>query len=181
MVDFSKNYFELFGLPVGYLLDNAELSERYRALQKVVHPDRYANAAEHEKRLSLQQSIFVNEALETLKDPLKRAQYLLILNGIDSSKLHEATHDAAFLMEQMELRETLHGIQALDEPFAELESLLGQINGLIKAVVVQLAMQFEAATPDQLEAACESIRKMQFLNKLHAQAEALEAELEEAL
>ncbi len=181
MVDFSKNYFELFGLPVGYLLDNAALAERYRALQKVVHPDRYANASEQERRLSLQQSIFVNEALETLKDPLKRAQYLLTLNGIDSSKLHEATHDAAFLMQQMELREALEGIRAMDEPFAELDVLMDQINRLIKAVVVQLAMQFEDATPEQLEAAGESIRKMQFLNKLHAEAEALEAELEEAL
>ncbi|HXK57292.1 MAG TPA: hypothetical protein PLZ16_11665 [Gammaproteobacteria bacterium] len=54
MLDFSKNYFELFGLPVGYIIDKVQLAERYRELQRVVHPDRFANASEQEKRLSMQ-------------------------------------------------------------------------------------------------------------------------------
>ena len=55
MFDFSKNYFELFGMPVGFVLDAAELSARYRELQKVVHPDRYAASGGRSQRLSLQE------------------------------------------------------------------------------------------------------------------------------
>ena len=83
MLDFSKNFFELFGLPVGFLVDGQELAVRYRELQKVVHPDRYAAAGEQSQRLSLQGATLVNEAYETLKDPLKRARYLLTLKGVE--------------------------------------------------------------------------------------------------
>ncbi|MES9845310.1 MAG: Fe-S protein assembly co-chaperone HscB, partial [Candidatus Sedimenticola sp. 6PFRAG5] len=83
MLDFSKNYFELFGLPAGYIIDAEQLSGRYRELQRVVHPDRYANASDQERRLSMQGATRINEAFDTLKDPIQRARYLLSLNGID--------------------------------------------------------------------------------------------------
>lgn len=179
MVDFSKNYFELFGIPVGYRVDKAALSERYRQLQKVVHPDRFASGDEAAQRLSLQQTTQVNEAYETLKDPVKRAIYLLKLNGVDMELEKETTHDTAFLMEQLEMREQLAEARNQPDPMAVLDDLMSRIDGMIKALVAQLAMQFETATPEQLEAARESVRKMQFLNKFHAEAQALEAELED--
>lgn len=181
MFDFSRNYFELFGLPVDFMVDTVALAERYHDLQKVVHPDRYANAGEQEQRLSLQQATLVNEAYDALRDPLARARYMLGLNGIDLDAQHETTHDAAFLMQQLELREALAEARGLDDPMPVLDQLLGQIGGMLKNQIAQLAVQLEAATPDQLEAARESVRKMQFLKKLHSQAEAIEAELEEAL
>jgi len=181
MVDFSKNYFELFGLPMGFRVDKSALSSRYRDLQRVVHPDRYANASDQERRLSLQQATLVNEAFETLKDPVRRAQYLLRLNGVDADDAQQTTRDTAFLMEQMDLREALAEARHAPDPQAELDKLMRQIGGMIKTLVAQMAMQFETASSEQLEAARESVRKMQFLNKLHAEAEALEAELEEKL
>lgn len=179
MVDFSKNFFELFGLPVGFGLDKAELSERYRELQRLVHPDRFASGSDQERRISLQQATQVNEAFETLKDPLKRAQYLLQLNGLEDDG-QQTTKDTAFLMGQMELREELAEARHQADPHAALDKLMRQIGDMIKTVVTQMTLQFESATPEQLAAASESVRKMQFLNKLHAEAEALEAELEEA-
>jgi len=181
MVDFSKNYFELFGMPVGFRVDKAALGERYRELQKVVHPDRFASGSEAEQRLSLQQTTQVNEAYQTLKDPVRRAIYLLKLNGIDMALDKETTHDSEFLMEQLEMREQLAEAREQPDPMAVLDELMGRVDGMIKALVAQLAMQFESATPEQLEAARESVRKMQFLNKFHAEAEALEEELEENL
>lgn len=181
MFDLSKNYFELFGLPVGFIVDVTALAERYRELQRVVHPDRYANATEQEQRLSLQQATRVNEAYETLKDPVKRARYLLSLHGIEVEVEKETTRDTAFLMEQLELREALENARHAEDPGAVLDELMGRISSMIKTLVAQMAIQFEDATEAQLEAARESVRKMQFLNKLHAEAEALEADLEELL
>lgn len=179
MVDFSKNHFELFGLPIGFIVDSAALAERYRDLQRVVHPDRHAAATEQERRISLQQATRVNEAFETLKDPLLRAQYLLQLHGIDFDSQQESTTDGEFLMQQLELREALVEARDKPDPVAELDALMDTITGLINTQVAQMAMQFEHAGAEQLEQARESVSKMQFLRKLHYEAEVLEAELED--
>ena len=52
-MDLTQNHFELFGLPVAFYIDAQKLEERYRELQRTLHPDRYANAGERERRLSV--------------------------------------------------------------------------------------------------------------------------------
>ena len=181
MLDFSKNYFELFGLPVGYIIDSAQLSERYRELQRVVHPDRFASASEQERRLSMQGATRINEAFETLKNPIQRAWYLLSLHGVEVDAQQQTTQDTAFLMEQLELREKLEEARHAEDPYDAVAKLMGGISKRINTLVGQMAVQFETATPEQLEEAQEILRKMQFLQKLRYDAEQLEAELDEAL
>src|SRR3990167_7950003 len=81
--DLKKNYFELFCLPVTYQVDLELLSQRYRALLQQVHPDRFVNASPQEQRLAVQYTGLVNDALDTLKSPIKRSAYLLKIHGID--------------------------------------------------------------------------------------------------
>ncbi len=181
MLDFSKNYFDLFGLPVGYIVDAASLADRYRDLQRVVHPDRYANGTEHERRLSVQGASLINEAFETLKDPVARAAYLLSLHGVEMDAQNESTQDMAFLMQQMELREELEGLREQCGPYETLLDLSGRINGQITDLVAQMAMQFETPNDEQLQEAREILRKMRFLQKLRMETERLEAELEDRL
>lgn len=181
MLDFSKNYFELFGLPVSYVVDTTRLAEHYRELQRSVHPDRYANATEQERRFSMQGAVHINEAHQTLKDPVLRARYLLSLHGIDMDSQQETTHDAAFLMEQMMLREELESLGEKDDPYAAISHFMGDVNDRIKTLADQMASQFEQASVEQLAAARENLLKMQFLKKLYSDAESLEAELDEAL
>ncbi|MBL3591322.1 MAG: co-chaperone HscB [gamma proteobacterium endosymbiont of Lamellibrachia anaximandri] len=181
MLDFSKNYFELFGLPVGFIVDADSLSDRYRDLQRVIHPDRYANASEQERLLSLQGASRINEAFETLKDPIARATYLLTMHGIEMDAQKETTSDMAFLMQQMELREELEGVRNQDDPYEAVLDLRGRINKQIKTLVGQMAVQFESATTDQLEDAREILRKMRFLQKLRTEVESVAADLEDEL
>jgi len=61
MIDFSRNHFELFGLPAHFRFDPARLDSAYRALQSEVHPDRFATADDAERRMALQSSARVNE------------------------------------------------------------------------------------------------------------------------
>jgi len=181
MLDFSKNYFELFGLPVNYIIDTTQLAERYRELQRVVHPDRFASASEQERRRSMQGSIRVNEAFETLKDPIRRAWYLLSLHGIEIDAEQQTTKDTAFLMEQLELREQLEQAKHASDPYEAIANFMAGISKRINTLVAQMAVQFETASPEQLDEAQEILRKMQFLQKLKYDAEQLEAELDEAL
>ena len=167
-------------MPVGFVLDAAELSARYRELQKVVHPDRYVASGAQSQRLSLQGATLVNEAYQTLKDPLTRAQYLLTLKGADFGDGQRTLDDPAFLMQQMELREALADVGQTGDPQSELDALMQQITEMIKHQTAQLAVQFEDSSPEQLDAAAQTVQKMQFLNKLHTEAEAVEADLVEA-
>lgn len=181
MLDLSKNFFELFGLPVSYSVDTSVLRERYRELQRSVHPDRYANASGQEQRLAMQGSTFINEAFETLRDPLARAKYMLRLLGGDQDTDNETTKDTAFLMEQLELREALSEIRQQADPLGAIADFLDNVTGKLNRVISNVSTDFENPSAGQLEAIRESVRKMQFLRKLHQEAESVEARLEEEL
>lgn len=176
MLDFSCNHFDLFGLPVGYALDRDLLAERYRALQSAVHPDRFASASDQERRLSMQASTRVNEAFQTLKDPLQRALYLLTLYPDPGPR--GFTQDPAFLMEQMELRETLAEARGARDPLATVAGVLDHIARAERAIGAELTRLFPAPTPEDLAAARAAVHKLQFLHKCQRDAEALEADLD---
>ena len=99
MIDFTRNHFELFGLPERFRFDAALLDRAYHALQSEVHPDRFATAGDAERRVALQSSARVNEAYRALKDPVIRAQYILSLHGVDAlSETDTSLPPAASLM-----------------------------------------------------------------------------------
>ncbi|MSQ63042.1 MAG: Fe-S protein assembly co-chaperone HscB [Betaproteobacteria bacterium] len=102
-----KNHFELFGITPAYALDLAHLYSAYRNIQSKIHPDRYANAGDAERRASMQMTTQVNEAYRALKSPVQRAKYLLALNGVDVGFETNTAMPRDFLVEQMELREKL--------------------------------------------------------------------------
>jgi molecular chaperone HscB len=178
VLDFSQDYFALFGLPVGFPVDRERLADAYRALQGAVHPDRFAAGSDQERRLSMQASTRVNEAFQTLKDPLARARYLLTLYTGDPGIDNETTRDAAFLMEQMELRESLAEARSQSDPLAVIGAVLDQLQRQDRALHAELTALFADPTEDHLSAAREAVRKLQFLHKCRRDAEALEADLD---
>ena len=180
-MDMSQNYFELFELPVAFDVDRDALAQRYRQLQQVVHPDRYASATESEQRIALQHATWVNEAFDTLKDPLRRAMYQLKLAGVDLNQETATTRDGAFLMAQMELREAISEVEQTSDPFASLDSLMRDIRQLLKQQLESLAAQLNDGSDEALKDAQEGVSKLQFLTKLQREAEAVEAKLEEAM
>jgi molecular chaperone HscB len=176
VLDFSRNHFDLFGLPAGYALNGDLLAERYRALQAAVHPDRFASAPDQERRLSMQASTRVNEAFQTLKDPLQRALYLLSLHPAPGPQ--EDAHDTDFLMEQMDLRETLADAGRAPDPLAVVAGVLNHIARSERAIEADLTRLFSDLTPDHIAAARAATQKLQFLHKCRRDAEALEADLD---
>ena len=176
MLDFSRNYFELFGLAVGFAIDRDLLAERYRALQAAVHPDRFASAPDQERRLSMQASTRVNEAFQTLKDPLRRALYLLTL--FPDPGPQAVAQDTAFLMEQMELRETLAEARGARDPQGTVAGVLDHIARSERAIGAELSRLFCDPGPGDLAAAHAAVHKLQFLDKCRRDAEALEADLD---
>ena len=114
-LELPQNYFELFRLPCGLELDRRRLTERYRVLQRELHPDRFAAAGPQEKRLAAQAAAHVNRAYRTLNDRHERATYLLRLQEVAVDDEKDTATDAEFLMQQMELREGLEELGGLPE------------------------------------------------------------------
>ena len=106
-MNLQSNDFELFGLPVAFAVDRGALDERWKDLQREVHPDRHAAADAQTQRQAMQWSVRINEAYQRLKDPLRRAAYLCELHGAPIEAENNTTMPAAFLMQQMEWREAL--------------------------------------------------------------------------
>jgi molecular chaperone HscB len=169
------HYFDLFQLPINFQLDQAELAKRYHALQKVVHPDRHTAASATDQRLALQNATQINEAYNILRDPLQRAIYMLSLQGIQISAETATLQDSAFLMQQITLRENLAAIPQQTDPLTALDVLLADISEQIATQIAALTTWF--VEPSAPQTACTIVQKLQFLQKVRQEAEAMEAEL----
>jgi molecular chaperone HscB len=172
------NYFQLFDVPVSFEVDLGLIQQRYMDLQKAVHPDKFVNASAQEKRISMQQTSRINEALNTLKQPVDRALYLLKLKNMDINFENETTMDAAFLMEQMEMREALSEVREKDDPLAELDRISDELRVKSKNMMADFSSCYEE---DRLDEARELIRKMQFTQKAKKEVDELSASIENEL
>ncbi len=174
----SSNYFELFELPVDFNIDQQQLTARYRQMQQAVHPDRFVNATDQERRLSVQHAARINEAYETLRDTMQRARYLLSLNQIQLDEQTSSVMDAEFLMHQMELREALSEVRDQTDPLSVTGDILDQVQDWIRQLTGKL---MECFAKHDLDAARDVVLQLQFIYKLRQEAESIEAELEDAL
>jgi len=170
----AQNYFELFDLPQQFEVDVSRLGQRYRQLQRELHPDRFASASAHEQRIAVQYSGLVNEAYGTLSRPLSRALYLLGLAGMSQEQISGQQVDGGFLIEQMELREKLESLAGLVDPDTVLDHLVTEISGDIQTHQGEFAAAY--GTGD-FQAAASGCVKMQYLEKLLQEAEQIESDL----
>ncbi len=178
MLDFKQNYFDLFGLPEQFEIDESQLSSAFRELQAKYHPDRFVNASEQERRAALQATGFINEAHETLLSSRLRARYLLTLKGIDFDDEVDTTHDGAFLMRQMELREALEDVKNAHDPLARIDDLAQQISGEADALKDDFVEKMEQG---KLACAKDAVLKMKFFERLCQESRRLTEELEDEL
>src|ERR1700730_3893652 len=89
------NYFSFFGLPRKLNLDVAHLERDFYELSRKLHPDLNARADKREQEWSLEQSSLLNDAYRTLKDPVKRTQYLLKLEGVELEEQSKSATEQA--------------------------------------------------------------------------------------
>ncbi|MDH5712186.1 MAG: Fe-S protein assembly co-chaperone HscB, partial [Gammaproteobacteria bacterium] len=147
-------------------------------LQKAVHPDRFAHGSDQEKRIAMQQTSLINQAFQTLKEPVSRAQYMLKLQGIDMDSETDTTMDAEFLMEQMEFRESIVEVQDKPDPLSALDVMSKTLGQKMSALMMSFASSYEAAS---YKDARELVRKMQFIIKAQKEVDDLSEKLEDEL
>lgn len=169
------DHFQLFGLEPAYALETERLEHAYREIQARIHPDRFAQGGEAERRASMQWTTRVNEAYRTLKDPVQRGKYLLELNGVDAGFETNTSMPAEFLAQQMELREGL-AMAAAERDAGALERLRTAMRGQKRTLVAALARRMD--TERDYAAAASLVRELMFLDRLDAEIDAAFEELE---
>ncbi|WP_163132516.1 co-chaperone HscB [Agarivorans sp. Alg241-V36] len=168
------NHFELFSLLPSYQLDLSGLADSYRELQQQYHPDKFAAESSESQAQVMQKAAQINDAYQTLKDPLSRAQYLLSLQGLELGGEQQTINDVTFLMSQMELREQLADIEQAADP----EEALDDFSKLLKQQRSDLSSSFEKAYNEQnFELAADDVRKLKFYARLQQQLLQLEEKI----
>jgi len=161
-VNSSQNFFTLFEIPLSSEVDMVLLEQKYKQLQAQLHPDRHVNAIDSGKLAVIQQASLLNDAYATLKSPLRRAEHLLQLKGVDTSSYTQADLDKDFLLAQLKLREKLEELltQADDEA----------LTAMSREMESELALKWNAFSvlfgSGNFQAAYQAFRELQFLQKL---------------
>jgi molecular chaperone HscB len=168
------NAFSLFGVAPEFAIDASNLAARYRDLQATVHPDRFVNATDADKRVAMSRTVDINEAYTTLKDPVRRAMHLLSLVGVDGLDEKNTSMPADFLMQQIDWREAL-----ADARLKEDEDRLQEMLSELESTLASLGDTFDAAYRGEHFAVATTLaRKMRFMQKLAEEVDSVLAELD---
>ena len=176
VLDIKQNYFEAFGLEVDFQVDKDLLQARQQSILADIHPDRFVNASDQEKRLSVQQASWLNEAGQTLLNPVKRARYMLEIKGVELNDEAETTSDTTFLMEQLELREELDSCRMAKDPLEKCDEIATKLKIRARQLADEFVNDFNVG---DLEKARQVSRKMQFIHRIQEQVMDLQFELED--
>ncbi|SAL16380.1 Fe-S protein assembly co-chaperone HscB [Caballeronia telluris] len=174
MATLNDSHFDLFHLPPTFAVDQPSLDDAYRTVQAQVHPDRFAAAGDAQRRIAMQWATRANEAYQTLRDPLKRARYMLSLRGVDVGAENNTAMEPAFLMQQMERRESIEDAAGAKN-LGALEALLDELRDEERQRFAKLAALIDSHAD---QAAGEAVRQLMFIERvaseIGAQIEKLE-------
>lgn len=165
------DHFKRFGLERSFDLDLDAVEATYLRQQQKLHPDRFAAKSGREQALSSQQAASLNEAFETLKNPVARAHYLLRLEGLDPEGGEGHTvNDPALLMEAMEMREALDEADSRDV----VDTMIRDTRKQARACEAELGQVFAARDFDKAQ---KLTTRLRYLMKMTEEARAKKSRL----
>nr|WP_068322313.1 Fe-S protein assembly co-chaperone HscB [Polynucleobacter yangtzensis] len=156
----SDDYFRFFGLNQQFNIDLPALDQAYLAIQREVHPDRHARGSDSEQRIAMQMATLANTAFQTLKNPIQRGLYICQLHGVDAKLETNTAMPAAFLMKQMEWRESL---DEQEEDLPALEALMEEVEESKAETIVEITQAIDGAK--NYQRAAELLRGLLFIDK----------------
>ena len=156
----SDDYFRFFGLNQQFNIDLPALDQAYLAIQREVHPDRHARGSDSEQRIAMQMATLANTAFQTLKNPIQRGLYICQLHGVDAKLETNTAMPAAFLMKQMEWRESL---DEQEEDLPALEALMEEVEESKAETLVEITQAIDGAK--NYQRAAELLRGLLFIDK----------------
>lgn len=153
--------FALLGLERCFSIDLAALDAQWKALQRQVHPDKFAAEGAAAQRVALQWSVRINEAYQRLKNPLQRAQYLCELYGVPVEAHSNTRMPAEFLVQQMQWREVLDDADSA----SDLTDLHTQVQVAQERYMAQIVQLLDCPSSAAASEAVHSVRALLFVEK----------------
>jgi molecular chaperone HscB len=148
----SRNFFQFFGLEPKLRVDAETLQKRFYELSKQWHPDRFGRKSAEEQAEALEATSILNDGYRTLRDPVKRAEYLLKEEGFPIGEQRSKDVPPELLEEVFELNMMLEELKGGDsDARGQLETARGNFTKLQSDVDHQLESLFakyDAAAPE---------------------------------
>jgi len=173
-MDISQDYFTCYALPRDFSIDLVVLRQSHRGLQQKHHPDRFVTGTDSEQRQAVQITAYLNQAYATLLEPLSRGIYLLQLQGMDPLAPTNTQMPMDFLLQQIELRESLEDMSQVQDPEAKIDAMASDLQHQAGQLESDFAQAYGSS---DFETAETVVRKLQFIVKLQQQLDALEGAL----
>ncbi len=144
MSSLPRDYYEFFGLDRKLVIDNAALQKRFYELSRQWHPDRFGRKSAEEQEMALEATSLLNDGYRTLKDPVKRAEYLLTRDGFPIAEQRTRDVPPELLEEVFELNMMLEEMKSGDESARpQLEQSRQHFLGLRNEVDQDLLREFQ--------------------------------------
>ncbi|XP_019443103.1 PREDICTED: iron-sulfur cluster co-chaperone protein HscB, mitochondrial-like [Lupinus angustifolius] len=157
-VDYSIDYFQIFGLEKKYDIEDKNLEGKYKDWQKKLHPDLVHSKSQKERDFAAEQSARVIDAYRTLRTPLSRGIYMLKLDGVEVDE-EKTISDPDLLAEIMEIREEVEEATNSET----LNYILSQMQEKMKNWSTTFADAFQS---QNFEEAKTSIQRMTYYSRV---------------
>ena len=147
----SQDYFAVFGLPRKLSVDLTLLEQKFLQLSWKLHPDNFVNAPEQERELSLKKSSELNDGYRALRDPLRRIEHLLEIEGERKEGQTKQQAPPELLEEVFELNESLDELRDAKESggnLAELKTKLQSAETHFQDKLREVDVQLQSAARD---------------------------------
>ncbi len=145
------DYYAFFGLPRTLSVDTDELQNRFYSMSRLLHPDRFTRRSEQERRYSLEASSILNDAYRVLRDPIRRAEYVLKEAGYEIGEQRSKDVPPELLEEVFELNMALDELRMGDDGvLPQLDEMRRRFLEMLAAIDAALETKFQShdARPD---------------------------------
>lgn len=179
--DAADDRFAVLGLPRKFEVDLAAAESAYKDLSRQLHPDRFAKADPRARKAALARTVEINDAWRTVKDPVRRAGYLLELAGFGLAgddrkvpalaKTKQVAAPPTFLIEILELRDELAAAQRAGDS-VKVAFMADEMRGRFDATMKEIAIALEAGRFEEAARSLSALRYYQrFLDEVAAHEE----------
>jgi molecular chaperone HscB len=178
--DDDTDLFAVLGLPARYTFDLPAAENAYKELSRQVHPDRFATADPRARRAALGRTVQLNQAWRTIKDPVQRAEYLLLRAGIDVGEKKSSTGDdgksthkvaapPAFLLEILELNDELTVARRAGDA-VKVAFMVEEMRARARAAMKTIGEALDAGMPGRMEEAGRTLVALRYYQRFLDQA-----------
>jgi molecular chaperone HscB len=165
--------FATLGIAPRFDVDLGAVERAHRELSRTLHPDRFVGAGQRERTIALAKAVEVNEAWRIVRDPIRRAEALLRLEGVVLSEGAQPKQDAEFLMEMLEQREALSDAKR-ERNLTAVRRMAGSIETRVRDVERALSEGFARGEKEALVA---KLGELRFYRRFLDEVSAIEDEL----